>query len=267
MVVYLVLMLGLPLLTLFVTGFSLPPDRFWSIATSKLALATYAINISLALGSAVCNGIFGTLVAWVLVRYDFPGKKIVDASIDIPFALPTAVAGVVLTTVYSENGIIGRLFAPGSLLGSLFGAEGWRIAFARPGVFIAMTFVSLPFVIRTLQPVLEDLEKEVEEAAWCLGASPATTFWYVIFPSLIPSILTGVALAFSRAVGEFGSVVIIAANLPFDDMVSSVLIFQRLEQFDYPGATVIGIMMLFLSIFLLLIINLLQNWSTRSAQS
>lgn len=260
-------MLGLPLLTLFVTGFSLPPDRFWSIATSKLALATYAINISLALGSAVCNGIFGTLVAWVLVRYDFPGKKIVDASIDIPFALPTAVAGVVLTTVYSENGIIGRLFAPGSLLGSLFGAEGWRIAFARPGVFIAMTFVSLPFVIRTLQPVLEDLEKEVEEAAWCLGASPATTFWYVIFPSLIPSILTGVALAFSRAVGEFGSVVIIAANLPFDDMVSSVLIFQRLEQFDYPGATVIGIMMLFLSIFLLLIINLLQNWSTRSAQS
>ncbi len=254
MVLYLAVMLVLPLVALLVKGFALPPDRFWQIATSPLALATYAINFSLALLAALTNGIMGTLVAWVLVRYDFPGKKVIDASIDIPFALPTAVAGVVLTAIYSDSGTIGRWLSH----------LGIQIAFARPGVYLAMVFVSLPFVIRTLQPVLNDMEKEVEEAAWCLGSSPATTFWQVIFPPLVPHILTGVALAFSRAVGEFGSVVIIASNLPFEDLIASVLIFQKLEQYDIQGATVIGIVMLFLSLFMLFLINLLQKWGTHN---
>ncbi len=254
MVVYLLFMLFLPLSALFFKGFSLHPDRFWQIATSELALATYTINFSLAFLAALTNGVMGSMVAWVLVRYQFPGKKIIDASIDIPFALPTAVAGVVLTAIYSDNGWIGHFFS----------ALGIQIAFARPGVYLAMTFVSLPFVIRTLQPVLNDMEKEVEEAAWCLGSSPETTFWRVIFPPLIPHILTGVAMAFSRAVGEFGSVVIIASNLPFEDMITSVLVFQKLEQYDIQGATVIGIVMLCLSLVLLFIINLLQKWATRN---
>lgn len=254
MTVYLIVMLVLPLAALLVKGFSLPPDRFWQIATSKLALATYGINFSLAFLAALTNGVMGTLVAWVLVRYDFPGKKIIDASVDIPFALPTAVAGVVLTTIYSDSGWIGRLFA----------AQGIRIAFARPGVYLAMTFISLPFVIRTLQPVLNDMEKEVEEVAWSLGASPTVTFWRVIFPPLVPHILTGVALAFSRAVGEFGSVVIIASNLPFEDMIASVLVFQKLEQYDIQGATVIGVVMLTISLLLLFMINLLQKWGSHN---
>lgn len=254
MVVYLILMLFLPLTALFVKGFSLPPGRFWQIATSKIALATYGINFTMAFLAALTNGVMGTLVAWVLVRYQFPGRKLIDASIDIPFALPTAVAGVILTTIYSDNGWIGRFFC----------ASGIQIAFARPGVYLAMTFVSLPFVIRTLQPVLNDMEKEVEEAAWCLGSSPTTTFWRVIFPPLIPHILTGVALAFSRGVGEFGSVVIIASNLPFEDMIAPVLVFQKLEQYDIQGATVIGVVMVCLSLVLLFIINILQKWGAHN---
>lgn len=186
---------------------------------------------------------------------NFPAKKIIDASVDLPFAIPTSVAGLVLATVYSENGWIGQIFAP----------FGIRIAFTRLGVFVAMLFISLPFVIRTLQPVLQEMETEVEEAAWSLGASEKQTFVRVILPPLLPPILTGVALGFSRAVGEYGSVVIVSSNIPFNDLIAPVLVFQRLEQYDYAGATVIGTVLLIISLVILLVINLLQQWGRRYA--
>ncbi|HEY9667340.1 MAG TPA: sulfate ABC transporter permease subunit CysT, partial [Coleofasciculaceae cyanobacterium] len=191
--------------------------------------------------------------AWVLVRYDFPFKRFIDAVIDLPFALPTSVAGLTLATVYSENGWIGSLLAP----------FGIKVAFTRLGVGVAMLFISLPFVVRTLQPVLQEMEKEMEEAAWSLGATQLQTFWYVVLPPLLPAILTGVALGFSRAVGEYGSIVIVAANIPFKDLIAAVLIFQRLEQYDYSGATVIGTVLLVISLLILLLINFLQAWGRR----
>jgi sulfate transport system permease protein len=197
----------------------------------------------------------GTLLAWILVRYQFPGRKLFDAAIDLPFALPTSVAGLVLATVYSDNGWIGQLFAP----------FGIKIAFTRLGVFVAMLFISLPFVVRTLQPVLQEMEREVEEAAWSLGASQLQTFWKVILPPIIPPILTGIALGFSRAVGEYGSVVIVSSNIPFKDLIAPVLVFQKLEQYDYEGATVIGTVLLLASLLILFIINLLQQWGRRYA--
>ena len=203
--------------------------------------------------ATLINGLFGTAIAWVLVRYDFPGKRIVDASIDLPFALPTSVAGLTLASVYSDNGWIGSLFAP----------FGIKIAFTRLGLAIAMLFISLPFIVRTVQPVLIEMEKEIEEAAWCLGASDWQTFRQVILPPLLPSILTGMALGFSRAVGEYGSTVIIASNTPFKDLIAPVLVFQRLEQYDYAGATTIGVVLLGISLVLLLGINILQAWGQR----
>lgn len=260
---YLAFMLVLPAVALFAKAFTLPPQQIWEIATSDLAIATYIFNFSTAFYAALLNGVLGTLLAWVLVRYSFPGKKLIDAAVDLPFALPTAVAGIVLTTVYSDNGWIGSLFAANGALGFLFPPEGLRLAFSKTGVFIAMVFIGMPFAVRTLQPVLEDMEKEVEEAAWCLGASQALTFWKVILPPLMPAILTGLTLSFSRAVGEFGSIVIISANIPFDDLIAPVLIFERLEQYDYAGATVIGMVLMLLSLVLILIINLLQRWGRR----
>jgi sulfate/thiosulfate transport system permease protein len=203
--------------------------------------------------TALINGVFGILIAWVLVRYEFPGRRIIDATIDLPFALPTAVAGLTIATVYSPNGWVGSLLAP----------FGIKVAFTRLGVAIAMLFISLPFVVRTLQPVLQEMEHELEEAAWSLGASQWQTFWRVQLPPLIPAMLTGVALGFSRAVGEYGSIVIVSGNIPFQDLIAPVLIFQRLEQFDYAGATVIGTVMLLVSLLLLLAINLLQAWGRR----
>jgi sulfate transport system permease protein len=229
------------------------PADFWKIATSPIALATYEVTFVTALIAALINGVFGVLVAWVLVRYDFPFKRIIDAAIDLPFALPTSVAGLTLATVYSDKGWIGSLLAP----------FGIKVAFTRLGVGMAMIFISLPFVVRTLQPVLQEMEKEIEEAAWCLGASQFQTFWRVVLPPLMPAILTGVALGFSRAVGEYGSVVIVASNIPFKDLIASVLIIQRLEQYDYSGATVIGTVLLVLSLLILLAINLLQAWGRR----
>jgi sulfate transport system permease protein len=229
------------------------PADFWKIATSPIALATYEVTFVTALIAALINGVFGVLVAWVLVRYDFPFKRIIDAAIDLPFALPTSVAGLTLATVYSDKGWIGSLLAP----------FGIKVAFTRLGVGMAMIFISLPFVVRTLQPVLQEMEKEIEEAAWCLGASQFQTFWRVVLPPLMPAILTGVALGFSRAVGEYGSVVIVASNIPFKDLIASVLIIQRLEQYDYSGATVIGTVLLLLSLLILLAINLLQAWGRR----
>lgn len=260
--VYLSIMLLVPVLAMFAKAGTEPPQEIWRIATSPRALATYEVTFVTAFLSALLNGVFGTILAWVLVRYEFnlsigrltlPIKKIIDASIDLPFALPTAVAGLTLATVYSDNGWIGSWFAP----------LGIKISFTRLGVAIAMTFISLPFVVRTVQPVLQEMEREIEEAAWSLGASQWQTFLKVIFPPLFPTILTGVALGFSRAVGEYGSVVIIASNTPFRDLIAPVLIFQRLEQYDYSGATVIGVVLLLISLIMLLCINLLQAWSRR----
>jgi sulfate/thiosulfate transport system permease protein len=250
---YLTVMLFVPLVAMFLKAGTERPDKIWDIATSAIAVSTYEVTFTTSLIAAALNGVFGTLIAWVLVRYDFPLKRIIDASVDLPFALPTAVAGLTLATVYSDQGWIGSLLAP----------FGIKVAFSRLGVGIAMIFISLPFVIRTVQPVLAELESEVEEAAWSLGASPWTTFWRIVFPPLMPAILTGVALGFARSVGEYGSTVIISSNTPYKDLIAPILIFQRLEQYDYTGATVIGVVLLLISLVLLLGINLLQVWGRR----
>ncbi len=250
---YLTFMLFIPIVAMFLKASTEPPSKFWEIATNELALATYNVTFVTSLGAALLNGVFGTLIAWVLVRYDFPFKRIIDATVDLPFALPTSVAGLTLATVYSDNGWLGSLLAP----------MGIKVSFTRLGVAVAMIFISLPFVVRTVQPVLQEMESEIEESAWSLGASQWQTFWKVIFPPLFPTILTGVALGFSRAVGEYGSTVIISSNTPFQDLIAPVLIFQRLEQYDYSGATVIGVVLLGISLVLLLAINFLQAWARR----
>jgi sulfate transport system permease protein len=250
---YMALMLILPVSALLLKASTEKPIDFWRIATSPIALSTYDVTFVTAFIASLINGVFGILIAWVLVRYDFPFKRIIDAAIDLPFALPTSVAGLTLATVYSEKGWIGSLVAP----------FGIKIAFTRLGVGIAMIFISLPFVVRTLQPVLQEMEHEIEEAAWSLGATQWQTFWRVVLPPLMPAVLTGISLGFARAVGEYGSVVIVASSIPFQDLISSVLIIQRLEQFDYSGATVIGTVLLFFSLLILVGINFLQSWGRR----
>ncbi|BAY74562.1 sulfate ABC transporter inner membrane subunit CysT [Nostoc linckia NIES-25] len=252
-IAYLAVMLFMPIVAMFLKASTEPPARFWAIATSDIALATYNVTFVTSIFAALLNGVFGTLIAWVLVRYDFPLKRLIDATVDLPFALPTSVAGLTLATVYSDNGWIGSLLSP----------LGIKVSFTRTGVAVAMIFISLPFVVRTVQPVLQEMEHEIEEAAWCLGASQWQTFWKVILPPLFPTILTGIALGFSRAVGEYGSTVIISSNTPYQDLIAPVLIFQRLEQYDYSGATVIGIVLLSISLILLLAINFLQAWARR----
>ncbi len=252
---YLLAILLLPLGALVTKSMTLGWSKFWEVATDAVAISAYQVSFLTALIAALINGIMGTLTAWVLVRYDFPGRKIIDAAVDLPFALPTSVAGLVLATLYSTNGWLGQMFTPFDI----------RISFTRLGVFVAMLFISFPFVVRTLQPVLQEMESEVEEAAWSLGASAAQTFWRVIFPPLLPPILTGIALGFSRAVGEYGSVVIISSSIPFQDLIAPVLVFQKLEQYDYTGATVIGTVLLFISLIILLVINFLQKWGHRYA--
>jgi sulfate/thiosulfate transport system permease protein len=250
---YLVVMLLLPIAALITKAFTIDFGEFWKIATSPIALSAYEVTFVTAFFTALINGVFGTLIAWVLVRYKFPGRQIINGIIDLPFALPTSVAGLTLATVYSPKGWIGGLLAP----------LGLQIAFTRWGVVVAMLFISLPFVVRTLQPVLEEMEKEIEEAAWSLGATPSQTFWRVILPPLIPAILTGVTLGFSRSVGEYGSIVMVAANRPFQDLIASVLIWQKLENYDLAGATVIGTVLLMISLVLLLSINWLQAWGQK----
>ncbi|MCF2970390.1 sulfate ABC transporter permease subunit CysT [Synechococcus sp. Nb3U1] len=251
--IYLFFMLLVPLTALVLRASTVGPAEFWRIATDRVAVSTYEVTFVTALIAALINGILGTLTAWVLVRYRFPCKKMIEGIIDLPFALPTAVAGLTLATVYSNNGWMGSLVAP----------MGIRISFTRLGVGVAMLFISLPFVVRTVQPVLQEIEKEVEEAAWSLGASRFQTFWKVLLPQLMAAILTGVALGFSRAVGEYGSIVIIASSIPFRDLISAVLVIQRLEQYDYAGATVIGTVLLLISLVSLIAINLLQAWGRR----
>jgi sulfate transport system permease protein len=250
---YLSLIVLLPLSATFFKASDLGLAGFWEVATEPRALASYKITFGLSLLAAVVNGFFGVIVAWILVRYRFPGKKILDAMVDLPFALPTAVAGIALATLYAPNGWIGRWFEE----------FGIRVAFTPAGIFVALTFIGLPFVVRTVQPVLEEAERELEEAAATLGASWWQTVRRVILPSLVPSILTGIAMAFARAIGEYGSVVFIAGNMPMVSEITPLLIVIKLEQYDYSGATALAVVMLLVSFALLLGINTLQWWAAR----
>ena len=224
---------------------------FWRLATSERALASYRVTFGASLVAAVANAAFGTLLAWVLVRYEFPGLRWIDAMIDFPFALPTAVAGLTLANLFAGNGWLGQFLVP-------LGIQG---AYSRLGIVIALTFVGLPFVVRTLQPVMENLEREVEEVAATLGAGRLRTFVTVVAPSLAPAVVTGFALAFARAIGEYGSIVFISGNKPFKTEIAPYLIFMRLEEFDYPGAIALAIVLLVFSFLLLGVINLLEQWA------
>jgi len=255
-VVYLSLIVLIPLSAIIVSAARMDAGQFWTTVTSPRVLASYRLSFGASFAAATINAVFGLLVAWVLVRYRFPGRKLLDALIDLPFALPTAVAGIVLTTIYAPTGWMGRWLEP----------LGFKIAFTPVGIIIALTFIGLPFVVRTVQPVLEDLGSELDEAAASLGASRFQAFRLVIFPELLPSLLTGFALAFARALGEYGSVVFISGNMPMKTEIAPLLIITKLEQYDYAGATAIAMVMLVLSFILLLAINLLQRWVARSRQ-
>jgi sulfate transport system permease protein len=250
---YLSLLVLIPLAGVFIKTTSLTWAQFWATVTTPRALASYRLTVWAAGVAAVINAVFGLLVAWVLVRYEFPGRRVIDAMVDLPFAMPTAVAGIALTAVYSVNGWIGQVIEP----------LGVKVAFTPLGVVTALTFIGLPFVVRTVQPVLQDLDAEVEEAAVSLGASRWQTFGRVILPSILPALLTGFALAFARALGEYGSVIFISGNLPMRTEITTLLIMTKLEQFDYAGATAIASVMLVASFALLLTINLLQSWTRR----
>jgi len=249
---YFSLIVLIPLSGLFVKTSTLSWEQFWDIVTNPRAMASYQLTFGASLVGALVNGIFGSIIAWVLVRYRFSGRSLVDALVDLPFALPTAVAGITLTAIYAPNGWIGRYLEP----------LGIKVAFTPLGVLIALTFIGLPFVVRTVQPVLQDLDKEVEEAATTLGANRWQTFRAVIVPELWPALLTGIAMAFARAVGEYGSVIFIAGNMPLKSEITPLLIMTKLEQYDYSGATALGVVMLVVSFVLALAINLLQWWSS-----
>ena len=252
--VYLSLLVLIPLSAVFLKTATLSWEQFWNIVTAPRVVASYKLSFGAALLAAALNTVFGLLLAWSLVRYSFPGKKLVDALIDLPFALPTAVAGIALTALYAGNGWLGSLLEP----------LGIKVAFKPLGVLVALTFIGLPFVVRTVQPVLEDIDTELEEAAASLGAQRWQTFRHVVFPILTPALLTGFALAFARAVGEYGSVIFIAGNIPMVSEITPLMIITKLEQFDYAGATAIATVMLVFSFVLLLAINGLQAWSARS---
>jgi sulfate transport system permease protein len=250
---YLSLIVLIPLSAAFIKTFALTWDQFWNTVTAPRVLASYRLTFGAALLAAIINAVFGLLVAWVLVRYQFPGRRLIDALVDLPFALPTAVAGIALTAVYATNGWLGKPLAE----------AGVKVAFTPLGVLVALTFIGLPFVVRTVQPVLEDLEKELEEAAQSLGASAWQTFTKVIFPTVLPAVVTGFTLAFARALGEYGSVIFIAGNMPMVSEITPLIIITKLEQYDYSGATAVAVVMLVTSFALLLIINTLQWWSRK----
>lgn len=251
---YLSLIVLIPLSTIFLKTADLSWQEFWQIVTEPRVMASYRLTFGASFIAACLNAIFGLLVAWVLVRYSFFGKKLIDALVDLPFALPTAVAGIALTALYARNGWLGQYLE----------VWGFQVAFTPVGVVVALTFIGLPFVVRTIQPILQDLELEVEEAAVSLGASRWQTFRLVIFPSIAPALLTGFALAFARGLGEYGSVVFIAGNMPMVSEIVPLLIITKLEQYDYTGATAIAVVMLVTSFILLFIINLLQWWTQTS---
>jgi sulfate transport system permease protein len=251
--VYLTLIILIPLSGLAWRSASLGWTDFWAIAADRRTLNALKISFGTALAAAAINVVFGTIVAWVLVRYPFPGRRIVDAMVDLPFALPTAVAGIALTSLYAPKGWVGSLLAP----------LGMKIAYTPAGIVVALVFIGLPFVVRTVQPIIEEIDKEVEEAAATLGATRWQTITRVLFPGLAPAIVTGFALAFARGVGEYGSVIFIAGNLPNVSEIAPLLIVIRLEEFNYPAATAIAAIMLVISFAMLLVINLLQAWSRK----
>ena len=251
--VYLALIVLIPLAALILAAAGMGPAGLLKVALDPRVLASLKISFGLAFIAAAINAVFGLLIAWVLVRYSFPGRRLVDAAVDLPFALPTAVAGIALASLY----------APTGWLGSLFAHLGLKIAFTPIGIAIALVFIGLPFVVRTVQPILEDLDQEIEEAAATLGAFRWHTVTRVVLPPLIPAVLTGFALAFARAIGEYGSVIFIAGNMPFVSEITPLLIVIRLEAFDYAGATAIALIMLVISFVLLLAVNLLQAWTRR----
>ncbi|MFQ6405692.1 sulfate ABC transporter permease subunit CysT [Methylophilus sp. 'Pure River'] len=249
--VYLSLIVLIPLAAVFLRTTELSLHEFWAVVTTPRVVATYKLTFGASLLAAVINLVFGLLTAWVLVRYQFVGKKVLDALVDLPFALPTAVAGIALTAIYAPNGWLGQWLEP----------HGIKVAFTPLGVVVALTFIGLPFVVRTVQPVLEDFSAEAEEAAASLGANRWQTFYKVILPAIWPALLTGFSLAFARAVGEYGSVIFIAGNMPMISEITPLMIITKLEQYDYAGATAIAVVMLVISFVLLLLINLLQWWS------
>ena len=230
---------------------------FFFIATQPIALSAYTVTFSMAFLASLFNGILGFILAWVLVRYNFVGKRFLDAAIDLPFAIPTSVAGLTLATVYSPKSIIGQFLAH----------FGIQVIYTRLGIASAMVFVSLPFVVRTIQPVLQEMDTEIEEAAWSLGASPWITFTKVLLPPLLPAFITGITLGFSRAIGEYGSLILVSANIPYKDLIASVLIFQSLEQYEYAQATVIATVVLVLSFIILFGVNTLQSWINKTKKT
>lgn len=248
---YLTLLILIPLAGVFLKTSGLSWAEFWSAISSRQVVASYRVTFGVSLAAAVVNGVMGLLVAWVLVRYRFPGRRLIDGLVDLPFALPTAVAGIALTALYSKNGWMGSWLYP----------LGLETAYSTTGIFIALTFVSMPFVIRTVQPVLEDLDKETEEASVSLGAGRWRTFFKVILPALLPALLTGFSLAFARSVGEYGSVIFISGNMPLRTEITPLVIVKYLEQYQFEQATAVAAVMLVVSFTLLLIINLLQRWS------
>jgi sulfate transport system permease protein len=250
---YLSLIVLIPLSAVFIKTAGMEPERFWHVVTSDRVVASYKLSFGMSLLAAAINMVFGLLLAWAIVRYSFPGRKLIDALVDLPFALPTAVAGIALTAIYAPNGWIGQLLVP----------LGIKVAFGPAGVLVALVFIGLPFVVRTVQPILEDFESEFEEAAASLGASRFQTVRRVVLPALVPALMTGFALAFARAVGEYGSVIFIAGNIPMISEITPLMIITRLEEFDYEGATAIASVMLLVSFVLLLVINSLQGWMSQ----
>jgi sulfate transport system permease protein len=254
-VLYLSLIVLIPLSATFLKTATMGWDAFWSTISAPRVVASLRLSFGISLLAGLINAVFGFLVAWVLVRYRFPGRRLIDALVDLPFALPTAVAGIALTAIYAPNGWLGSRLEP----------LGIKIAFTPLGILVALTFIGLPFVVRTVQPVLEEFESELEEAAATLGANRLQTFTKVILPAVGPALLTGFTMAFARAVGEYGSVIFIAGNMPMVSEITPLLIITKLEQYDYSGATAIAVVMLVISFALLLLINLLQWWSGHRA--
>ena len=254
--IYLSLIVLIPLSAVFIKTATMDFERFWAVVASDRVVASYKLSFGMSLLAASINVVFGLLLAWAIVRYSFPGKRIIDALVDLPFALPTAVAGIALTALYAPNGWLGQILEP----------LGIKVAFGPLGVLVALIFIGLPFVVRTVQPILEDFDAEFEEAAASLGATRWQTVRRVVLPALLPALLTGFALAFARAVGEYGSVIFIAGNIPYVSEITPLMIITRLEEFDYQGATAIAAVMLIVSFILLLVINSLQGWTSRSSR-
>ena len=254
-VTYLTLLVLIPLSAVFIRSSGMGWDAFWTAITGRQVVASYKVTFGISFLAAATNAVFGFLVAWVLTRYRFPGRRILDALVDLPFALPTAVAGIALTALYARNGWLGQFFY----------SLGIETAYSQVGIYIALTFIGLPFVVRTLQPVMEDLDAEVEEAAASLGAGRAKVFTQIIVPALLPAMLTGFALAFARAIGEYGSVIFISGNIPLHTEITPLVIVKFLENYQYPQATAVAVVMLTASFALLFVINLLQRWAEKNS--